>query len=141
MEEIKNKILNQLSIDDVVRDGRTCLARPNFWTQAGTGRKKNIFPVQLTTSRVGNLIRLVHTLLFVQTIHIQTNKNPLTVSAGFTDIFADSWAMYWHIGNTPTITIRYIFSSFSGFVLQVGTYHKQINKITFFFCGGGGAFM
>ena len=72
MEGIKNKILNHLvSIDDVVRDGRTCLARPNFWTQAGTGRKKNIFPVQLTTSRVGYIIRLVHTLLFVQIIHIR----------------------------------------------------------------------
>ena len=28
-----------------------------------------IFPVQLTTSRIGNLTRLVHTLLHVMTIH------------------------------------------------------------------------
>ena len=28
-----------------------------------------IFPVQLTTSRIGNLIRLIHTLLYVTTIH------------------------------------------------------------------------
>ena len=28
-----------------------------------------IFPVQLTTSRIGNLIRLIHTLLYVMTIH------------------------------------------------------------------------
>ena len=28
------------------------------------------FPVQLTTSRIGNLARLIHTLLYVMTIHI-----------------------------------------------------------------------
>ena len=28
-----------------------------------------IFPVQLTTSRIGNLARLIHTLLYVMTIH------------------------------------------------------------------------
>ena len=28
-----------------------------------------IFPVQLTTSRIGNLDRLIHTLLYVMTIH------------------------------------------------------------------------
>ena len=30
---------------------------------------KIIFPVQLTTSRIGNLTRLIHTLLYVMTIH------------------------------------------------------------------------
>ena len=29
-----------------------------------------IFPVQLTTSRIGNLTGLIHTLLYVMTIHI-----------------------------------------------------------------------
>ena len=34
------------------------------------GDKGNIiFPVQLTTSRIGNLTRLIHTLLCVMTIH------------------------------------------------------------------------
>ena len=28
-----------------------------------------IFPVRLTTSRIGNLTRLIHTLLYVMTIH------------------------------------------------------------------------
>ena len=31
-----------------------------------------IFPVQLTTSRIGNLTRLIHTLLYVMTIHTYT---------------------------------------------------------------------
>ena len=32
-----------------------------------------IFPVQLITSRIGNLTRLIHTLLYVMTIHTYTH--------------------------------------------------------------------
>ena len=34
-----------------------------------------IFPVQLTTSRIGNLTRLIHTLLYVMTIHTYIHTN------------------------------------------------------------------
>ena len=34
-----------------------------------------IFPVQLTTSRIGNLTRLIHTLLYVMTIHTYIQHN------------------------------------------------------------------
>ena len=33
------------------------------------GQENIIFSVQLTTSRIGNLTRLIHTLLYVMTIH------------------------------------------------------------------------
>ena len=33
------------------------------------GQGNIIFPVQLTTSRIGNLTRLIHTLLYVMTMH------------------------------------------------------------------------
>ena len=33
------------------------------------GQGNIIFPVQLTTSRIGNLTRFIHTLLYVMTIH------------------------------------------------------------------------
>ena len=33
------------------------------------GQGNIIFPVQLTTSRIGNITRLIHTLLYVMTIH------------------------------------------------------------------------
>ena len=36
---------------------------------ANGDREIPIFPVQLTTSRIGNLTRLFHTLLYVKTIH------------------------------------------------------------------------
>ena len=43
-----------------------------------------IFPVQLTTSRIGNLARLIHTQLYVMTIHtyIHTYILVTIISAG-----------------------------------------------------------
>ena len=35
------------------------------------------FPVQLTASRIGNLTRLIHTLLYVMTIHTYIHTNIL----------------------------------------------------------------
>ena len=43
------------------------------------GRGNIIFPVQLTTSRIGNLTRLIHTLLYVMTIHTYIHTNSSTV--------------------------------------------------------------
>ena len=48
------------------RDSQTCLAKPS--SQAQTGARK-IFPVQLTMDRIGNLTRLICTLLYVMTTH------------------------------------------------------------------------
>ena len=45
---------------------------PNFLARTGTG-EKNIFPVQLTTSRISSLTRLILLLLYyAMTIHIHT---------------------------------------------------------------------
>ena len=40
---------------------------------ANGDRENVIFPVQLTMSRIGNLIRLIHTLVKVLTIHTRHN--------------------------------------------------------------------
>ena len=53
---------------DAGQDGRTHLVRPNSQARTGTG-KCSCFPVQLTTSRIGNNTRLICTLLNVLTIH------------------------------------------------------------------------
>ena len=44
------------------------------------GQGNTIFPVQLTTSRIGNLTRLIHTLLYVMTIHTYIHTYILSVS-------------------------------------------------------------
>ena len=51
---------------DTRRDSQICLAKPN--SQARTGTKR-LFPVQLTMNRIGNLTRLICTLLYVMTTH------------------------------------------------------------------------
>ena len=41
-----------------------------------------IFPVQLTTSRIGNLTRLIHTLLYVMTIHTYISSRGVRGNGG-----------------------------------------------------------
>ena len=53
---------------DAGRDGRTCLSETKF-SGANGDREIFIFPVQLTTSRIGNLTRLTHTLAICVIIH------------------------------------------------------------------------
>ena len=52
---------------DAGRDGRTRLARSNC-KGANGDRETFIFPVELTRNRIGNLTRLIYTLLHVMTI-------------------------------------------------------------------------
>ena len=54
---------------DAGRDCRTRPARPNSQV-ANVDREISIFPVQLTTSRIGNHTRSIHTLAtYVLTLH------------------------------------------------------------------------
>ena len=46
---------------DAGRDCRIRLARPNSQARTNADREILIFPNQLTTSRTGNLTRLIHT--------------------------------------------------------------------------------
>ena len=50
------------------------------------GQGKIIFPVRLATSRIGNLIRLIHTLLYVMSIHTNIDTYILTVYSTYTRI-------------------------------------------------------
>ena len=54
---------------DAGRDCRTRLAGPNSQARTNADREIFIFPVQLTTCRIGNLTRLIHTLATCVTIH------------------------------------------------------------------------
>ena len=51
------------------RDCRTCLCRRARFSGANGDREIFIFPVQLTTSRVSNLTRLILTLAMYISIH------------------------------------------------------------------------
>ena len=57
---------------DAGRDCRTRLASPN--SQVRRGPENIHFPVQLTTSRIGNLTRLIHTLAICVTKHTKIKE-------------------------------------------------------------------
>ena len=54
-------------ISGLTRDGNPSLEIK--FSGANGDRQNIIFPIQLTTSRIGNLTRLIHTMLKVLTIH------------------------------------------------------------------------
>ena len=53
--------------------GRLKPSRETKFLGANGDREIFIFPVQLTTSRIDNLTRLIHTMLYVMTIHTFIN--------------------------------------------------------------------
>ena len=53
----------------LTRDGTAEPVSRDQILRHGRGQGNIIFSVQLTTSRIGNLTRLIHTLLYVMTIH------------------------------------------------------------------------
>ena len=57
---------------DAGRDCRTRLARPNSQARKNADREMLIFPVELTTCRIGNLTQLIHTLAICVTIQTHT---------------------------------------------------------------------
>ena len=59
-----------------------------------------IFPVQLTTSRIGNLTRLIHTLLYVMTIHTYDTYIRYIHTVNTSKILGRSPPMYYC---TPTL--------------------------------------
>ena len=67
---------------DARRDGRTRLARPN--SQAYRDREMFLSPVQLTSSRVGNLTQLIHTPLYVMATQIA--RRQVSVLDGYSGI-------------------------------------------------------
>ena len=53
----------------LTRDGTAELVSRDQILRHARGQGNVIFPVQVTTSRIGNLTRLIHTLLYVMIIH------------------------------------------------------------------------
>ena len=53
----------------LTRDGTAELVSRDQILKHARGQGNIIFPVHLTTRRIGNLTRLIHTLLYVMTIH------------------------------------------------------------------------
>ena len=68
----------------LTRDGKAEPVSRDQILRHARGQGNIIFPVQLTTSRIGNLTRLIHTLLYVMTIHTYIHTLIVFVSTPFT---------------------------------------------------------
>ena len=65
-----------MEMSRLTRDGTAePVSRDQIFRHA-RGQGNIIFPVQLTTSRIGNLTRLIHALLYVMTIHTYIHTYP-----------------------------------------------------------------
>ena len=53
-------------------------SRETKFSGANADREVFVFPVQLTTSRIGNLTRLIHTFALCVTIHTYEDKLQVT---------------------------------------------------------------
>ena len=58
-----------MEMSRLTRDGTAEPVSRDQILRHARGQGNIIFPVQLTTSRIGNLTRSIHTLLYVMTIH------------------------------------------------------------------------
>ena len=56
-------------VESTMRKNTLMVSRETKFSGANAGREIFIFPVQLTTSRINNLTRLIHTLAICVTIH------------------------------------------------------------------------
>ena len=62
-----------MELSRLTRDGTAEPVSRDQILRHARGQGNIIFPVQLTTSRIGNLTRLIYSLLYVMTIHTYTH--------------------------------------------------------------------
>ena len=65
----KHQFSLSMRMSRLTRDGTAEPVSRDQILRHARGQGNIIFPVQLTTSRVGNLTRLIHTLLYVMTTY------------------------------------------------------------------------
>ena len=65
----KHHIQLEYEMSRVTRDGTAETVSRDQIIRRERGQETSIFPLQLTTSRIGNLARLIYTLLYMMAIH------------------------------------------------------------------------
>ena len=82
------------------------------------GQGNVIFPVQLTTSRIDNLTRLIHTLLYVMTIHTCIHTYIACVKM-YVKAFYVSDEQLSYFANKPTIVVYIVETCYRCQVWQI----------------------
>ena len=76
-----------MEMSRLTRDGTAEPVSRDQIPRHARGQGNIVFPVQLTTSRIGNLTRLIHTLLYVMTIHIYIQHTVVTEDLPISPLF------------------------------------------------------
>ena len=117
---------------DAGRDCRNRLSRETKFSGTNTERGIFIFPVQLTTSRIGNLIRLIHTFAICVTIHImrilKKNQNAPRPCEHPPVRGGKMSNRLGGIKGCKLLLIHTTFSRFSGFGTNITTVHAEFEE-------------
>ena len=89
-------------------------------------REKFTFPVQLTTCRMGNLTRLIHTLVTCVTIHNVGDK-PIVIL--YTTSIAIVVSHIQRIGRQPGITTQHSGQTRSSWSVEQGNIYSSVYAI------------
>ena len=97
----------------LTRDGTAEPVSRDHILRHARGQGNIIFPVQLTTSRIGNLTRLIHTLLYVMTIHTYIHTYCVYQPAQSPSVGKfppGSGSVSYHPVITKALTLNYVHS-------------------------------
>ena len=97
-------------------------SREAIFSGANADREKSIFPVQLTTCRMGNLTRLIHTLAICVTIHNVGNKPAVILHTTFIAIIVSHIR---RIGRQPGKTTLHSGQSRSSWSAEQGNVYSS----------------
>ena len=67
--QVSTRFSLSMEMSRLTRDGTAEPVSRDQILRHARGQENIFFPAQLTTSRIGNLTRLIHTLLYVMTVH------------------------------------------------------------------------
>ena len=115
---------HQIQMSRLTRDGTAEPVSRDQILRHARGQGNAIFPVQLTTSRIDNLTRLIHTLLYVMTIHTYIHSSSSFLS--FISLIADGPHHYHpacgHKGSShlsPVHALQFFYRDASSALLQL----------------------
>ena len=125
----KHQIQLSMEMSRLTRDGTAEPVSRDQILRHARGRGNIIFPVQLTTSRIGNLTRLIHTLLYVMTIHTYIHTLCSLLLTGICEVIVRAISIFICLSNAlqrllaivrtssyDNIALLYLTNCFVGFI-------------------------
>ena len=117
---------SNMEMSRLTRDGTAETVSRDQILRRERGQGKFIFPVQLTTCRMGNLTRLIHTLAICVTIHNVGDKTTVIL---YTTFIAIVVSHIQRIGRQPGKTTLHSGQSRSSWSAEQGNVYSSVYAI------------